>query len=197
MKKSDFLLLTVALALSTGSLATLAQPSGLRLDKSYEGFALPNSQEASREAATDSGLYLRFTKLPQATLVDQDNKSTSLDLPARSMLRADWSMLSPGVHTSLGLSWNNDQQIVPTGKGLSTSPTTFLGFGWDSLPSRSSRWSLSAEVGTNLSGSYGCFGAIAQGCTPAKPLGMSGEAVGNGLRLNPYISFGATYSFDR
>jgi hypothetical protein len=189
VKKSAFVLMTAAITCMAGSLVALAQPSGLRLEKSSEGFILRD---------TDSnGLRLRLTSLPTAVSPKATDDTVASIVPGHQTLRADWSVLGPGLHTSLGLSWDNGRQINLTSKTLATTPTTFMGFGWDSLPSRSSRWSLSAEVGTNLSGSYGCFGTIIQSCTKTHPLGLSGDAVGSGLRLNPYISFGATYSFDR
>ncbi len=182
-------LCVVTLASLLASPVAFAQPSGLRLDSaSTRGIVLRD---------TENGLQLRLTTDSGASPANPwGNEGLNAQDGSRNTLRADWPLLDMGIHTSLGLSWDSGRAGV-SGKSLGT-PSTFVGLGWDSEPSRSSRWALSAQVGTHLgSNSNGGCKSFLLSCNTAQPLGLSGNAVGNGLRLTPYVSFGATYSFDR
>ena len=184
-------LCVVTLASLLAGQVAFAQPSGLRLDStSTRGIVLRD---------TENGLQLRLSSDPLVSPANPwGNEDLNTQNGSHNTLRADWPLLDMGIHTSLGLSWDSGSTGV-SGKTLGSTPSTFVGLGWDSEPSRSSRWALSAQVGTHLgsnnSGS-GCKSFLLS-CTTTQPLGLSGNAVGNGLRLTPYVSFGATYSFDR
>lgn len=180
MKASASTLLSSILACLIVISPAYAQPSGLRLQGHAEGFAL-------RE--TDKGLRLRFsTETTPASLAAADPGPL-----ARNTLRADWPVFGYGLHTSLGLSWNA-QDSGNAFSSTAVAPSSFLGFGWRGEPFRNSGWKLSAELGANLSGGSGCAGSTAA-CPPLRPQGLSGDAGGNGLRLNPYINFGATINY--
>lgn len=190
MKKQVSSLRLIPLVCLLAGTAAFAQPSGLLFDGGKEGFTLRD---------TDNGLRLHFTSQPKSGTAKESipDSTSKFTVPTHNTLRAEWAIpyQNIGLHTSLGLSWDSDKPVSFTGRA--TTPTTFLGLGWSSAPSRTSRWSLSAELGTSLSNStYGCFGVV-QSCASQRPLGLSGDAAGSGLRLNPYVSFGATYSFDR
>jgi hypothetical protein len=183
-------LCVVTLASLLAGQVAFAQPSGLRLDNTNtKGIVLRD---------TENGLRLRLSSDPVALPVNPwGNESPNAQDGSRNTLRADWPLLDMGIHTSLGLSWDSGRNGV-SGKSLGNT-STFVGLGWDSEPSRSSRWALSAQVGTHLgsSNSSGGCKSFLLSCNTAQPLGLSGNAMGNGLRLTPYVSFGATYSFDR
>jgi hypothetical protein len=182
-------LCVVTLASLLAGQVAFAQPSGLRLDSaSTRGIVLRD---------TENGLRLRFSTDSSSSPANPwGNENLNAQDSSHNTLRADWPLLDMGIHTSLGLSWDSGRTGVP-GKSLGSTPSTFVGLGWDSEPSRSSRWALSAQVGTHLgSNNSGCKSFLLS-CNTAQPLGLSGNAMGNGLRLTPYVSFGATYSFDR
>lgn len=180
MKASVSTLLSSTLACLVAIAPAYAQPSGLRLQGHAEGFAL-------RE--TDSGLRLRFS-----SETTPGSLSTAETTPlTRNTLRADWPVFGYGLHTSLGLSWSA-QDAGSALSSTSAAPSSFLGFGWRGEPLRNTGWKLSAELGANVSGSAGCAGTSAA-CPPMRPQGLSGDAGGNGLRLNPFINFGATINY--
>ena len=174
-------LCSAALASLLAAAPALAQPSGLRLGGGNEGFSL---------RGTDNGLHLRLS-----TLTTPDSTSAPVGEAGRQTLRADWPVFGYGLRTSLGLSWNAAGRSGLSGTS-DLAPSTFLGFGWRGEPVRNSRWSLSAEVGTSLASGTACHGS-SMSCAMPRAQGLSGEASGNGLRLSPYVSFGATWSFDR
>lgn len=163
----------------------LAQPSGLRLDGSARGIVLRD---------TENGLRLSFSSHPTTSDSWWNTDAASQD-GSHNTLSADWP-LDLGVHTSLGLSWDTARSGT-AGKTTASPPATFFGLGWNSEPSRSTRWALSAEVGTHLTAGSNSCRSILMSCVAAQPAGLSGNAMGSGLRLTPYVSFGATYSFDR
>lgn len=185
MKTSAAILWSTTLACMLAGAPAFAQPSGLRLTEGNEGLSLRGA---------DNGLHLRFStqKLPATSMSDLPQESPSL---TRSTLRADWPVFGYGLRTSLGLAWDTGSTARFSSQAAAPTPTPFVGFGWRSEPAHDSRWSLSAEVGTSV-GHNRCNGMILN-CAAVPPLGMSGDAGGNGLRLAPYVSFGATYSFDR
>lgn len=186
MKTGSLTLCAVVLASVLAGPAALAQPSGLRLDGGSSGIILRD---------TESGLHLSFSARPAPATTTWWN-ATDTTLPqdgSRNTLSADLP-LDLGLHTSLGLSWDSGNSV--TGKTAGSTPSPFFGLGWNSEPSRSTRWALSAEVGTHLTGASTCKGVLLS-CGAVQPAGLSGNAMGNGLRLTPYVSFGATYSFDR
>lgn len=180
MKASASTLLSSTLACLVAIAPAYAQPSGLRLQGHAEGFAL-------RE--TDSGLRLRFSSETAPTSITAAETGPL----TRNTLRADWPVFGYGLHTSLGLSWSA-QEASNTFSSTAVAPSSFLGFGWRGEPLSNSGWKLSAELGANVSGSNGCAGSSAA-CPPMRPQGLSGDAGGNGLRLNPYINFGATINY--
>ncbi|GAB2885387.1 hypothetical protein GCM10027046_12270 [Uliginosibacterium flavum] len=180
MKASASALLSSTLACLIAIAPAYAQPSGLRLQGHAEGFAL-------RE--TDSGLRLRFSSETAPVSISAAESSPL----TRNTLRADWPVFGYGMHTSLGLSWSAPD-AGNTFSNTSVAPSSFMGFGWRSESIRNSGWKLSAELGTNVSGGSGCAGTGAA-CPPLRPQGLSGDAGGNGLRLTPYINFGATINY--
>jgi len=178
-------------SLLTGPMA-YAQPSGLRLDgNSTSGFTLRD---------TGNGLHLEFSTYAVPTLTPFNVSPTQNSWTAsHNTLSAKWSMLESGeIHTSLGLVWDADRSSAGTfseaqGSGLSR---TFLGLSWDSKATSESRWALTAQVGTNLFLNKNCSEAF-HSCGNSGSFGLTANPLGDGLHLNPYISFGATYSFDR
>ncbi len=186
MRVSRLPLLLALLCLTGLSLPAHAQATGLRLKAS------PDPLQAG-----ESSLRLRYTSLAVAGDVLATQPAPLFEVPiTRSSLRADWPVLVQGVHTSIGVSWND---IVATSGQASSrssqlSATPFLGLGWQSSQSRQSRWSLSAEVGTALAGSCS---STAPGCSGIQSTGLNPNASGSGLKLNPYVNFGATFRFDQ
>ena len=180
MKASASALLSSTLACLIAIAPAYAQPSGLRWQGNAEGFALRES---------DNGLHLRFSS---ETAPNSSNAAETTPL-TRNTLRADWPVFGYGLHTSLGLSWST-QEAGNAFSSTTAAPSSFLGFGWRGEPIRNSGWKLSAELGTNVSGGNGCAGSSAA-CPPMRPQGLSGDAGGNGLRLTPYINFGATLNY--
>lgn len=175
----------------TGPLA-YAQQSGLRLEgSSPSGFVLRDS---------GNGLHLEFSTYAVPTLTPFNVSPTQNSWTAsHNTLSANWSVLdSDEIHTSLGLVWDSNRNSAGTfseaqGSGLSRS---FLGLSWDSKATSESRWALSAQVGTNLFHNKNCSDAF-HACSSSGSFGLTANPLGDGLHLNPYISFGATYSFDR
>ncbi|MGC3961880.1 MAG: hypothetical protein QM803_00770 [Rhodocyclaceae bacterium] len=72
--------------------------------------------------------------------------------------------------------------------------TPFIGFGWVSTKSRTSRWSLSAEIGAYASGAGECRSA-ALSCAVSSGMGLKPSSSNDGIHWNPYLSFGASYSY--
>lgn len=179
MKASATAFLSTFLACLMAVTPVHAQPSGLRLQGNAEGFTLRES---------DNGLRLRFSAETAPTSIQSSSALT------RNTLRADWPVFGYGLRTSLGLSWSAAEMSTQYTTRSSTEPTTFLGFGWRGEPIRNSGWKLSAEMGASVSGSRGCS-SIGPACPITHPQGLSGDAGGNGLRLNPYINFGATLNY--
>lgn len=186
MKTRSLTLCAVVLASVMAGPAALAQPSGLRLAGGSKGIVLRD---------TESGLHLSFSAqaVPATTTWWNATDTPTPQDSNRNTLSADLP-LDLGLHTSLGLSW--DSGSIGAGKTANSAPSPFFGLGWNSEPSRSTRWALSATVGTHLTSAGTCKGAL-WSCGAVQPAGLSGNAMGNGLRLTPYVSFGATYSFDR
>lgn len=161
-----------------------AQATGLLLKEYSEGITLHS---------TASGLRLNFKQLELNSLETPANHSSSSASVFRNELRADWPLSRNGLQTSLGLSWS--------GKGFSSERSlshgiaakTFFGLDWYPGLQKHQRWSLSAEMGTALSNSSACS-TILSYCTPS---GLNPQFSGSGLRLNPYLNFGATYRFGR
>lgn len=160
--------------------------SGLRLKEHSEGITLH---------AAENGLRLQFTRLaPEAAPAASGHK---LDLSTRDSLRADWPLFSQNLHTTLGVSWN---ALSPRG-GQSSSQASalnavpFMGLGWQSALQSNSRWRLSAEIGTAFAAPRNCGGLVPACSAPAN--GFKPQSSGSGLRLNPYLNFGATFSFDQ
>lgn len=190
MKSTVKTLCTTALVSLLGWQAALAQPSGLRLDSTSNGFVLRDSE---------NGLRLRFSTQSTTDSSPFQSASEQFSRPGqRSSLSADLPLTDDGLHTSLGFSWDSNRLGTPGMAGSSTGSQTtpFFGLGWNSGASRSSRWALSAEVGTQFASASACRNSLLT-CTTAPSLGLSGNAMGSGLHLTPYFSFGATYSFDR
>jgi len=186
VRKAAAAFLNTSLACLVATTPAYAQPSGLRLQGNAEGFTLRGS---------DNGLRLRFT----STNPLHDTTALAASDPARNSLtrntvRADWPIFGYGLRTSLGLSWSTPEAGNRSFSREQMAPTTFLGFGWRSESFQSSGWKFSAELGTNLSGRNTCTG-ITSVCLTPQPQGLNGEASGNGLRLNPYVSFGATLNY--
>jgi hypothetical protein len=151
-----------------------AQPSGLQL--------LKGRSEGLMLKAEEPGFRLRFTETP-AQLQDVLSAQTT-----RQTLSAEWSLPVQGLYSSAGLSWS---QTSAPGSAASSS---FLALGWQGSLAPQSRWIFSADVGTAVSSEGKCAG-IGQACLHARPLGINPDSRGNGLHLNPYVSFGATYRF--
>jgi hypothetical protein len=182
MQKSASALLSIALASLIATTPAYAQPSGLRLQGQAEGFTLRES---------DSGLRLRFSA-DSTQISTQAFNATSATSPLRNTLRADWPVFGYGLHTSLGLSWNSQASLL-SNSGTSMAPSSFFGLGWRGEPLRNSNLQLSAELGTNISSSSNC--SITSLCPPLRPQGLSADAAGNGLRLSPYFSVGASFKY--
>ena len=186
MKKSAAAVLNASLACLVAAAPAYAQPSGLRLQGHAEGFALRES---------DNGLRLHFTSTNPLNNAALATPGTAKASPTRNTLRADWPVFGYGLQTSLGLSWNTPETSSRSFSTAQISPTTFLGFGWHGEPFQNSGWKFSAEFGTSLSnGASSCTG-ITSLCPTSQPQGLRSDASGNGLRLTPYVSFGATLSY--
>ncbi|NSL54076.1 hypothetical protein [Uliginosibacterium aquaticum] len=179
--------LVALLCLAGQALPAHAQATGLRLKHT------PESQQAG-----ESGLRLSFSSFSAAGEVTAAQSSPLFDAASvRNSLRADYPLLAKGVHTSVGVSWN-DLSASTSGQASSRSSqlaaVPFLGLSWQSSQARQNRWSLSAEVGTALAGN--CSG-MAPSCSGAPTTGLNPSSSGSGLRLNPYVNFGATFRFDQ
>ncbi len=167
-----------------------AEGSGLRLKEYSEGITLQSSE---------NGLKLRFVPAPaeQASPAPGVEQSSSAADPgqtrARSILRADWPVFNSGLHTSLGLDWSNTAGTTGnTNRALDAMP--LFGLGWETGSRRASNWKLSAEVGTAFVSGLPCNPLV--GCPLSNsPTGLNPYGYGSGLRLNPYVNFGATFTF--
>lgn len=161
-----------------------AQATGLLLKKYQEGITLHS---------TNNGLRLNFKQLELNSLETPSNHSSSSASIFRNELRANWPLSSSGLQTSLGLSWSGDGFSSARGLSHGIAAKTFFGLDWYPGQKKHPRWSLSAEMGTALSNSGACNATLSY-CTPS---GLNPQFSGSGLRLNPYLNFGATYRFGR
>ncbi len=182
-------LLLLAALLCQAALNAHAEGSGLRLKEYTEGITLPTME---------NGLKLRFVPAPtEATspIPSAEQSAGFADAAPprnRSMFRADWPV-GAGLHTSLGLDWS--ASAGQTGSGNRTlDPMPLFGLGWESASGTPSRWKLSAEIGTAFVSGQPCNALI--GCPANRAAaGLNPYGYGSGLRLNPYVNFGATFSF--
>lgn len=154
-----------------------AQPSGLRLQ--------PGAPEGLSLRGHEEGLKLRFVSVP---VVDQSAPSGAAAPLMRSTLAADWLLSGDGLSTSLGMSWNST-----TGQLSFGTPATFVGLGWKGMVAHDSQLSVSAELGARYANTT-CMLPLA-GCDSTRTSAFSSDAGGSGLRLSPYISFGATLRY--
>ncbi|MFA9439687.1 hypothetical protein ACDA63_08630 [Uliginosibacterium sp. sgz301328] len=116
---------------------------------------------------------------------------------------ADWRPFDNGLRTSAGMMWRDTlSERTPTVDAMSAAnfdvrdrvSTPFVGFGWVSTKSRTSRWSLSAEIGAYASGGGECRTA-ALSCAVSSGMGLKPGSGNDGIHWNPYLSFGASYSY--
>lgn len=114
---------------------------------------------------------------------------------------ADWRPWGGGWRTSAGLIWQgNLRQDEGTWANSPTqalerhsqSNTPFVGLGWASEDARTTNWRWSAEVGAYADGNGGCSSALLS-CSAAAP--QRKNADGDGIRVNPYFSFGANFLY--
>lgn len=185
-------LLSTLFCLLAHAAPTHAQAAGLKLKSLSEGVTLHS---------TDSGLRLQYIGPASFAGEPSAGQSAALNLSTptlRNSLRADWLVPGQGLHTSLGVSWNAQGKSFAATSSLPSSlnPTPFMGLGWQPGAKQSSRWKLSAEIGTAFSGEKACP-SIAVHCNSGPGNGFNLQSNGSGLRLNPYVNFGATFSFDQ
>lgn len=174
----------LAALLATSPFLAHAEAGGLRLKEHSKGITLN---------AVENGLKLQFVPAPaQVPSAEQSGLSLG-ERAGRSTLRAEMASFAPGLHTTFGLDWTSiTGRTDPSLNTLEATP--FLGLGWQSGARESSRWHLSAEVGTAFSAGQPCNPLV--GCSATQPrTGLNPYASGSGLRLNPYVNFGATYTF--
>jgi hypothetical protein len=111
-------------------------------------------------------------------------------------LWADWFPFNSGLRTSAGLVWGDNHRsgnVFDTDGAVRSQ--AFLGLGWTSAASSSSRgssWRLNADVGLSVTSPRDCLTPGGQ-CTPG--LGLKPNSGGDGIRWNPYISIGATFQY--
>lgn len=188
MPKRPLTLLSALLCTLCVTAPAHAQASGLRLKSHSEGITLH---------AGESGLRLQFvstTPIANQSAAGFDFTSTT---SPRNSLRADWPLLAKGLHTTLGLSWSSESRnsMASSSRSSEMNAMPFMGLGWQGGLQQNSRWRLSAEVGTAFTGGSGCSG-IPPSCSGAAS-GFRTYSSGSGLRLNPYVNFGATFRFDQ
>lgn len=166
-----------------------AEGTGLRLKEYSEGLTLQ---------AAENGLKLRFVpaapeQASPAPGAEQSGSISEASLTrSRNMLRADWPVFSSGLHTSVGLDWSNTAGL--TGSAGRPDAMPLFGLGWETGSRRASSWKLSAEVGTAFVSGLPCNPLV--GCPASStPTGLNPYGYGSGLRLNPYVNFGATFTF--
>lgn len=180
----------LAALLCSSALTAQAEGTGLRLKEYSEGITLH---------AVENGLKLRFVPLAQGSLsIPATEQSvpafdTSGTVSTHSMLRADWPVFGPGLRTSLGLNWNSQTSVFSTPGIKPFEATPFFGLGWESGNRDASRWRLSAEVGAAFASGKPCY--LLSGCPGNRLTGLNPYGSGSGLRLNPYVNFGATFTF--
>lgn len=175
MKPLKTTLAHIALATSLLTQPVFAQPSGLLLQSNgATGLSLGDA---------DSRLHFRFKTEPVSASTLADTQKS-----LRSTIQADWPVIGFGLRTAIGLSWTSPDL------NASTVTTPFLGLGWRSEPTRNSGWRLSAEMGTNLFNNSHCDTA-SLGCAALPAPGLNSDSAGSGLRLSPYLNFGASYRY--
>lgn len=163
-----------------------AEAGGLRLKDHIEGITLP---------APGSGLKLHFVPAPRrAAPPALAASSLNETVVQRNSLRADWQWAGKSLHTTLGLDWSDITHQAGTHDYTSSDAIPFFGLGWDSGSSKS-RWRLSAEIGTAFAAGQPCNALV--GCASLRSSGLNPYSTGSGLRLNPYVNFGATYTFSQ
>lgn len=174
--------LLAALLVTSASLAH-AEAGGLRLKEHNEGISLN---------AVENGLKLQFVPAPAQPPQTEQSGPALDERVGRSTLRAEMDSFAPGLHTTFGLDWNAvNGNTAPSLNAFDATP--FLGLGWQSSSRDSRRWRLSAEVGTAFTAGQPCNPLV--GCAAAPRTGLNPYSPGSGLRLNPYVNFGATYTF--
>ncbi|MDQ7988221.1 MAG: hypothetical protein REI09_01195 [Candidatus Dactylopiibacterium sp.] len=171
-----------ALLFALTALTAQAEGGGLRLPDLAGG--------SLSDSPAERGLRLRFLapahSLPADTLTPGREFGASY---GRSSLRADWPVLGEGFRTVLGLSWASPArptQSAPTALDI----TPFISLGWTTSNVAQRGWHLNAEVGTAIGGQRCAF----SGCKDTFT-GFDPHSSGSGLRLNPYVNFGATFTF--
>jgi hypothetical protein len=182
-----FILSLLAALLCSTALTAQAEGNGLRLKEYSEGITLHS---------VENGLRLQFVPSPWGTNAPAAEQSTPAfeagTSKARSMLRADWPVFGFGLHTSLGLDWSNPTKPSSAIDVKALGAMPFLGLGWES-GADASRWKLSAEIGTAFASGQPCNALV--GCPRSRLTGLNPYGYGSGLRLNPYVNFGATFTF--
>ncbi|MEC5386246.1 hypothetical protein VVD49_10960 [Uliginosibacterium sp. H3] len=191
-----FSLIAVGLLLTSLAVPAAAETAGLRLSprSSVDGLDGPPPASLRFNASTYDNNFLDSTA-PAAPLLLSLPQSTS---NVRSnALWADWFPFSSGLRTSAGLLWGDNHR---SGNVFDTDSSTrsqaFLGFGWTSTASSSSRgssWRLDADVGLSLASPRDCLTPGGQ-CTTSG-LGLKPSSGSDGMRWNPYISIGASFQY--
>ncbi|MEC5397033.1 hypothetical protein [Uliginosibacterium sp. H1] len=114
-----------------------------------------------------------------------------------SWLAASWKPFGEGLRTSLGMVWRDRQEHLYRAPGESDLfgrlSTPYVGVGWSGAVTENSRWRLSAEMGTMLLGSGNCSADVS--CLSVPSVGLKPDSQGGGMRFNPYVTFGATFSY--
>ncbi|MDQ8024237.1 MAG: hypothetical protein REI94_20520 [Moraxellaceae bacterium] len=157
--------------------ASLAYGQGLRLP--------------SANAESESRFELGGGGVPGIGQADSGDQGQS------SWLAASWRPFGDGLRTSLGMIWRDPQQQYSRAPGESELfgrlSTPYVGIGWSGAVTDDSRWLLSAEMGTMLLGSGSCSGGVS--CLNLPSVGLRPDSQGGGMRFNPYVTFGARFSY--
>jgi hypothetical protein len=142
----------------------------------------------------DNNLLDNTATAPAAPLMLSLPQSTSN--VRGNALWADWFPFSSGLRTSAGLVWGDNRRngnVFDTDNSIHSQ--AFLGLGWTSAASNSSRgssWRLNADVGLSVTSPRDCLTPGGQ-CTPG--FGLKPNSGGDGIRWNPYISIGASFQY--
>ena len=186
-------LLALGVLLAGLSATASAETVGLRLSPRSDVTAPDEAPPASlRFSASryDSNFVDSMTPAPLLLSLPQNNANVR-----SNALWADWFPFNGGLRTSAGLAWGDNRRSGNVfDADSSVRSQAFLGLGWTSAASSSSRgssWRLNADVGLSMA-SRDCLTPGGQ-CTSG--LGLKPSSGGDGIRWNPYISIGATFQY--